>query len=147
MKHAACSHDHRRGPLPFFDQFGAAAGLLCAAHCALLPIAIGVAPSIGLEFFASHAFDVWMVLFLGTFALIVLGLGYSIERARLIWSFVVGGIAVMALGLHPAFDPVMHAVLLAAGGVAVALGHWWNRQAIAAGSSVTHLFRLGRLVD
>lgn len=147
MKHTACAHDHRRGPLPFFDQFGAIAGLLCAAHCALLPIAIGVAPTIGLEFFASHAFDQWMVLFLATFAIIVLGLGYSIEKARRIWGYVLGGIAIMAIGLLPSLADWVHAVLLAIGGTAVAWGHWLNRRAIAAGSPVTHLVRLKRWVD
>ncbi|MBK8284326.1 MAG: MerC domain-containing protein [Ahniella sp.] len=147
MKHDACAHDHRHGPLPQFDQFGAIAGLLCAAHCALLPLAIGVLPSLGLEFIGTHAFDAWMVLFLGTFALIVLGLGFALARARVIWGLVVGGIALMAIGLLPNLPQLVHALLLASGGVAVALGHWINRRAIAAGSPVTHLLRAGRLVD
>ncbi len=147
MKHDTCAHDHRHGPLPQFDQFGAIAGLLCAAHCALLPLVIGLLPSVGLEFVGTHAFDLWMVLFLGVFALIVLGLGFAIERARIIWTMVVGGICVMAIGLLPQWPQWFHAVLLAAGGVAVASGHWINRRAIAGGSPVTHLLRTGKLVD
>lgn len=147
MKHAHCDHDHRQGPLTQFDQFGAIAGLLCALHCALLPLFVGLLPSLGLEFFGTHAFDAWMVAFLGTFALIVIGLGYASDRAGLVWGLILGGLATMALGLLPFLWGWLHALLLAVGGMSVALGHWLNRRAIASGSPVTHLLRLRNLID
>lgn len=147
MKHANCDHDHRQSPLTQFDQFGAIAGLLCALHCALLPLFIGLLPALGLEFFGSHTFDVWMVGFLGTFALIVIGLGHASDRAGLVWGLILGGLALMGLGLIPGLSAWLHALLLGAGGMSVALGHWLNRRAIASGSPVTHLLRLRSLID
>lgn len=147
MKHAQCDHDHRQGPLPQFDQFGAIAGVLCALHCALLPLVVGLLPSLGLEFFGSHAFDLWMVCFLGVFALIVISLGYAIDRARQVWSLILAGLLVMGIGLIPDLPQWLHALLLAIGGMSVALGHWLNRRAIASGSPVTHLLRFRALVD
>lgn len=147
MKHANCDHDHRHSPLTQFDQFGAIAGLLCALHCALLPLFVGLLPSLGLEFFGTHAFDFWMVCFLGVFALLVISLGYAVDRARLVWSLILGGLAVMGVGLLPGLWAWAHALLLAIGGMSVALGHWLNRRAIATGSPVSHLIRLRSLID
>ena len=47
----------RRAPHPFLDRLGATGSLLCAIHCALLPLVIALLPSLGIAAWLGNGFE------------------------------------------------------------------------------------------
>jgi len=78
------------------DVLGIAASISCAIHCAVMPIAIGYLPLLGLEFLADEAFHKWMVLVCFGIALFAFLPGW--RRHRKVIPAVVGtvGLSVIA---------------------------------------------------
>jgi hypothetical protein len=111
------------------DRVGAFGSLLCAAHCALLPIVIAMLPSLGLAGWLDDGFELAFVMFatgLGVFSMIW---GYRRHRAVRAMSLLVPGLLVLWLGvlyrpLHEALLP--HAVAMTFGGTLVGLAHLAN---------------------
>ena len=89
-----------------FDRLGATGALLCAIHCALLPILIALLPSLGLSAAVAPSFEVGFVLFATLFGLAVLWIG------------------ILYPPLHHSVVP--HAVAMTFGGTLVGLAHLAN---------------------
>lgn len=110
------------------DGIGASASLLCAAHCALMPLAVTLLPLLGLSFLADEKTE-WLI-----FAVIVilgavsLGLGYRRHRSRRALALLSMGLGLLAAG-HIAEGNAMGwgVPVVVAGGLLVALAHWTNR--------------------
>lgn len=118
-------------PLPrdLLDRIGTAGSLLCAIHCALLPLAIAVLPSLGLALWLGDGVETGFVLFASVYGLAVLSWSYRHHRALRALALLVPGLAALWLGvlvpaLHHALLP--HAVLMTTGGTLVGLSHWVN---------------------
>ena len=62
------------------DRLGATGSLLCALHCALLPVVIALLPSIGLAGFLGERIEVAFVLFASAVGLYSLVSGYRRHR-------------------------------------------------------------------
>ena len=119
-------HTHR-----LLDRLGTFGSLLCAAHCAALPVLIAVLPSLGLAtWLGSDGFETGFVVFatlLGAFSLIwgyrrhgeVRALGWLVPGLLLLWA------GAWVPVLH-AQSPIAHALVMTAGGVLVAVAHWAN---------------------
>lgn len=119
-------HTHR-----LLDRLGTAGSLLCALHCALLPLLIAVLPPLGLAaWLGSDDVEVAFVIFatlLGAFSLVwgyrqhgeVRALGLLLPGLLLLWA------GAWVPVLH-AQSPILHAVVMTIGGVLVALAHWAN---------------------
>lgn len=113
----------------FLDRFGAAGALICAIHCAVLPLLVALAPSLALSVWLDDAFEVGFVVFaslLGVFSLVQ---GYRRHRALRALSLLLPGLAALWLGvwyppLHDAEVP--HAVAMTFGGTLVGLAHLVN---------------------
>lgn len=111
------------------DRLGASSSIICAIHCALLPVAIAVLPAVGLMSMDSsrleHAFVVFATL-VGAFSLIQ---GYRRHGvARALW-LLLSGLGVLWLGvlyppLHASVIP--HAVAMTFGGTLVGVAHVIN---------------------
>lgn len=113
------------------DRFGAVGSLLCALHCALLPVVMAVLPSLGLAaWLGGDAFEYAFVLFatvLGAFSLIwgyrqhgqVRALGLLVPGLLMLWA---GALVPM---LH-AQSQLVHALVMTSGGLLVALAHIAN---------------------
>lgn len=120
-------HDHHRRSL--LDRFGATGSLICAIHCALLPLLIALIPSLGLSVWLSDQFELGFVLFatlLGGFSLV---LGFRRHRALRALSLLVPGVLALWVGvlyapLHHSVVP--HAVVMTIGGTLVGLAHLVN---------------------
>ncbi len=115
--------------LHWLDRFGAAGSLLCAIHCALLPLAIALLPSLGVAVLAGDGFEQGFVAFASVFALLVLGWSYRRHRALRALTLLVPGLAllwwaVLYPPLHASTWP--HAVVMTTGGTLVGLAHWAN---------------------
>ena len=112
-----------------FDRLGATGALLCAIHCALLPILIALLPSLGLSAAVAPSFEVGFVLFATLLGLAVLVWSYRRHRAmRALW-LLIPGLAVLWIGiLYPPLhhSVVPHAVAMTFGGTLVGLAHLAN---------------------
>jgi hypothetical protein len=117
-------HSHR-----LMDRLGAAGSLLCAIHCALLPLAIAMLPALGIAKWLGDGFEQGFVLFatlLGLFSVVwgyrrhgaVRALGLLIPGLSILW------LAIFYAPLHHALVP--HALAMTCGGTLVGLAHLAN---------------------
>lgn len=111
------------------DRLGATGSLLCALHCAALPLLIAVLPSLGVATWLDDGFERGFVVFATLLGLFTLVWGYRRHRAvRALW-LLLPGLAALWLGigldaLHEAVVP--HAVAMTFGGTLVGLAHIAN---------------------
>jgi MerC mercury resistance protein len=111
------------------DRVGFLASLICAAHCALLPIVIALLPAFGVAGALNDRFEALFAVFatvLGLFALVV---GYRRHRALHALALLVPGLLIVWLAvlyspLHHSVVP--HAITMTLGGGLVALAHLAN---------------------
>ena len=110
------------------DRLGATGSMICAVHCAALPVVLVLAPAFG-AWFGSPTFEVGFIAFASVLGLTSLILGYRqhhVHRAlllllpgiTLLWS------AVLIDVLHA--SPIVHAVAMASGGMLLATAHVVN---------------------
>ena len=120
------SPTHRRR---LFDRLGATGSLVCALHCALLPLLIAALPSLGVALWLGDGFERGFVVFatlLGVFSLVW---GYRRHRAVRALGLLLPGLAALWLAvlyapLHQALVP--HAIAMTLGGTLVGLAHVVN---------------------
>lgn len=111
------------------DRIGATGSLLCAIHCALLPLVIALLPSLGVSAWLGTGFERAFVLFATLFGVAVLAWSYRRHRAMRALGLLLPGLAVLWLGvlyapLHHSLVP--HAVAMTFGGTLVGLAHLAN---------------------
>ena len=111
------------------DRFGFAASMLCAIHCAALPLVLALLPSFGIGVWLGEGFEQAFVLFATLLGLFTMAWGYRRHRAvRALW-LLLPGLAVLWVGvlyapLHETL--VAHAVAMTLGGTLVGLAHLAN---------------------
>lgn len=110
------------------DKMGMSASLFCAIHCALMPIAIGVLPLIGLQFLGSHAIEDTVIVCAFIIASLSLVPSYfRVHRKMLaLVLFVLGFVTLLAA--HAITQEWLEAPLAVAGGLGVAIAHWVNHR-------------------
>lgn len=112
------------------DKAGASASLLCALHCALMPIFVTALPLLGLSFLATEPVE-WALM--GVSALLgcsSLCLGYREHRSRRALLVLSIGLALLVLGRvgeERGWEP-FGAPLMVCGGLIVATSHLINRK-------------------
>ena len=111
------------------DRIGATGSIVCAIHCALLPIAIAVLPSLGIAVWLGDGFEQAFVLFATLLGLFSVVWGYRRHGAIRALGLLLPGLAVLWAGvlyapLHHALVP--HAVAMTLGGTLVGLAHVAN---------------------
>ncbi len=110
------------------DRVGATGSMLCAVHCALLPLILALAPAIGAGF-ANPVFEVGFIGFASVVGLTSLVLGYRLHRVGRALAFLVPGIgllwgAVLVEPIH--HNLIAHAIAMASGGSLIAIAHLLN---------------------
>ncbi len=113
----------------FLDRIGAIGSLLCAIHCALLPLVIALLPSLGVAAWLGAGFEAGFVLFATGLGLFSIVWGYRRHRAVQALSLMIPGLVVLWLGvlyrpLHESLIP--HAIAMTFGGTLVGLAHLAN---------------------
>jgi hypothetical protein len=111
------------------DRLGATGSLLCAAHCALLPVLIALLPSLGLASVVGDRFEQAFVVFatlVGGYSVLS---GYRRHRLWQALALMLPGLLILWLGvlyapLHQSQWP--HAVVMTLGGALVGLAHLAN---------------------
>jgi len=121
------------------DRIGFAASFLCAVHCALLPLALALAPTLGLSVGGWVDIDQAVTVFATLLGTTTLAIGYRRHRAFRAWMLLLPGLALVWIG---AFSPLhdhglLHAGLMTAGGLMIAGAHLLNLR-------LTHAAAAGR---
>lgn len=119
----------KRSLRPFLDRLGAAGSLICAVHCAIVPLLLALAPSLGLSLWLGESLEQVFVVFvtvLGAFSLIW---GYRRHRVFRALGMLLVGLAALWVGvlyapLHESVVP--HAIVMTIGGMLVGLAHLLN---------------------
>ena len=111
------------------DRLGAAGSLLCAIHCALLPLAIAMLPALGIATWLGDGFEMGFVVFASCVGVFSLVWGYRRHGAVRALGLLLTGLAVLWLDilyapLHHALIP--HALTMTLGGTLVGLAHLAN---------------------
>lgn len=110
------------------DRIGAAASLLCAVHCALLPFVLALLPLIGLGFLAGHTFERTFVACAAALASASILVAYRRHRRPQALMLMVPGIVLLLCGIVVDIDAhvLLHTVAVVCGGVLVASAHVTN---------------------
>ena len=111
------------------DRLGATGSLLCALHCALLPVLIALLPSLGIATWMNDGFEEGFVVFATLLGLFTLIQGYRRHRAvRALWLLLPGlGALWLGIGYEPLHqDAILHAVTMTFGVTLVGLAHLAN---------------------
>jgi len=111
------------------DRLGAGGSLLCAIHCALLPLVIALLPSVGITALGGEGFEFGFVLFATGLGLLSLILGYRRHGEVRALGLLLPGLAILWIGvlyapLHHTL--VAHAIAMTIGGTLVGLAHLAN---------------------
>ena len=111
------------------DRIGATGSLVCALHCALLPLVIAALPSLGVAIWLGDGFERVFVVFATLLGLFSVVWGYRRHRAVRALGLLLPGLAVLWMGvlyapLHHALLP--HAIAMTSGGTLVGLAHLAN---------------------
>ena len=111
------------------DRVGSGVAMLCAVHCALLPVVLAALPALGLALLAVQQWELPYVAFASMLALASLWQGFRRHRVYRALVFLVPGlVAVWAGLLVPALhdDIVRHAITMTFGGTLIAVAHLIN---------------------
>ena len=111
------------------DKLGLAASVLCAVHCALLPLAFALIPTLGLSAAGRVDLDQAFTVFATLLGVTTLAFGFRRHRAFRAWALLVPGLAMVWAGaftwLHD--HGLAHALIMVAGGLLLAGAHLVNR--------------------
>jgi len=110
------------------DRVGATGSMLCAVHCAALPLVLAIAPAIGAGF-ANPTFEIGFIAFASVLGMTSLILGYRQHRVHRALQLLVPGIALLwaAVLIEPLHENLVgHAVAMACGGGLIAMAHLRN---------------------
>ena len=110
------------------DRLGATGSMLCAIHCAALPLVLAIAPAIGAGF-ASESFEIGFIAFACLLGLTSLVIGYREHRVGRALLFLLPGIALLwsAVLIEPLHENLIaHAIAMASGGTLIATAHILN---------------------
>ncbi len=121
--------EFERPPLPLLDRLGATGSLLCAIHCAVLPLLIVLLPSLGIAAWLGAGFELGFVAFVTLLGLFTLAWGYRRHRAMRALGLLLPGLAALWLGVLYAplhHDMIPHAITMTLGGILVGTGHIAN---------------------
>jgi hypothetical protein len=108
------------------DVVGASASFLCAAHCAAMPLLLPLLPLAGLEFLASHAFDLAFVAGAIGLGALAVTRGMRHHRDRRVAVGLVLASLLLVVGLWVGHERHAHEIILVAGGLVMGWTHLVN---------------------
>jgi MerC mercury resistance protein len=124
------------------DSAGMTASILCAIHCAIVPLLITILPLAGLGFLANPLIEWSMIVFalcVGTYAI---GLSYLRTHHRLLPPILlVVGFLVIIIG-HLFVHGWHEAIVVPIGGLLIATAHFFNFRYSANWSTAHSIFQI-----
>ena len=115
------------GALAWMDRAGITLSLACGVHCALVPLVIGAAALLPVQWLLSESTEFW--LFTGSVALALSSLLSSYwlkHRRKLCLVFLVPGLAVLGLILFGSINEQLEPWVVVGGALSIALAHLVN---------------------
>lgn len=116
--------------LPRLDAFGSLAALVCAIHCAALPLAAVAMPLATVEVLGDHRIERVFVVFAGMFGALVLGSGLSRSRMGAVLGLFGLAIGLLAAGALSEQTTLAHALTMTLGGLGLGAAHGLNRYSV-----------------
>jgi hypothetical protein len=80
------------------DGAGATASLVCAVHCALMPVAVSLLPLAGLAWLADETVERALVAASVSLGILSLCMGYRLHRSRRLAGWMAVGVGMLAVG-------------------------------------------------
>ena len=110
------------------DRVGMWASVMCAVHCALLPVVLALLPALGLGAFSLVDIDQAFVVFATVLGVTTMTLGYRRHRAFSAWFLLIAGLVLVWANTFTALHDhsVWHAVMMVIGGLLIASAHFVN---------------------
>lgn len=111
------------------DRVGAVGSMLCALHCAALPLLFALLPGLSIGLFGTSAFETGFTVVASLLGVSSLALGWFRHGRRDAWWMLWPGLLLLWTGAFvPAVHDVVvaHAVSMALGGGLIALAHRRN---------------------
>jgi hypothetical protein len=115
--------------LQLLDRIGATGSLVCALHCALLPLLIAALPAFGVALWLGDGVEAVFITFASVFGLAVLSWSYRRHRIGRALALLLPGLAALwaAILYPPLHHSVLpHALVMTVGGSLVGLAHVTN---------------------
>jgi hypothetical protein len=108
------------------DNAGMTASILCAIHCAIVPLLITVLPLAGLGFLANPLIEWSMIIFAVFIGSYAIGLSYLRTHRRLLpVALLIAGFLVIIVG-HVFVQGWHEAIVVPIGGLLIATAHFFN---------------------
>jgi len=108
------------------DNIGMTASVLCAVHCAVVPIIITSLPLLGLGFLSNPWFEWGMITFALAIGVCAIGITYIRRRHSLLPMFLlIGGFVIIIAG-HLFITNWREAIIVPIGGLLIAAAHFFN---------------------
>lgn len=111
------------------DRIGATGSLVCALHCAMLPLLLAALPSLGVAAWVGDGLEQIFVIFATLLGLFTMVIGWRRHGAVRALSLLIPGLVALWAGLliEPIHHSlVAHAVVMTFGGTLVGLAHIAN---------------------
>ena len=110
------------------DRVGIAGSLLCAIHCALMPLILSALPALGVGLLSSVDLDQAFVIFATLLGIATLSTGFRRHRAHHAWAILVPGLAMVWAGSFTSLHnhSIGHALMMSTGGLLIAAAHFTN---------------------
>lgn len=126
------------------DNVGMTASVLCAIHCAIVPLLITVLPLVGLGFLANPLVEWSMIIFALFIGVYAIGLSYvHTHHKPLPVLLLVGGFFIIIIG-HMFVSGWHEALVVPVGGLMIATAHFFNFRYSSSCSRDAHSpFQLG----
>ena len=108
------------------DSVGMTASVLCAIHCAIVPILITFLPLVGLGFLANPLLEWSMIIFAFFIGVYAIGLSYAKTHHKPLPVFLlIGGFVIIIIG-HVFVSGWHEALVVPVGGLMIATAHFFN---------------------
>ncbi len=118
------------GDTGYLDWAGAATSCLCALHCALVPLAVGMLPMIGPGITAVEGVETTMLVASAALGTISVGPGFFRHGSGRALALLVAGLGLIGLGRFAEIRDAetVGTVAMVSGGLAIAASHLVNRR-------------------
>ncbi|SEK68350.1 MerC mercury resistance protein [Chitinophaga rupis] len=108
------------------DVLGIGASLLCAIHCALLPVLITLLPLLGAHLLENEKLEYGLMACTFVIGCLALFRGYRHQHRQLLPLLLfLAGFAGLLLG-HYAMPPLWRPIVITAGALLIIIAHIWN---------------------
>ena len=114
----------------FLDRFGATGSLICAIHCALLPLLLAAIPTLGLSAWLGDGFELAFIAFATSVGIFSLVYGYRRHHRIRALGVLLFGLLLLWSGLL--YGPwhhgsvALHAAVMTLGGTLIGIAHLLN---------------------